>query len=71
MDAEELRVMTEGYLNSSGRRNAFGPVRGNNPSNEWIYYFSKRDQRDITMRKPQYMSIPRARGLTTDTLDGF
>ena len=23
------------------------------------------------MRKPQYMSIPRARGLTTDTLDGF
>ena len=23
------------------------------------------------IRKPQYMSIPRARGVTTDTLDGF
>ena len=62
VDAEKLLVMTEGYLNSSGRRNAFGPVGGNNPSNEWIYYFRKRHQRDITMKKPQYMSIPRVHG---------
>ena len=71
VDAEELRVMTEGYLSSSGRRNAFGPVRGNNSSNEWIYHFRKWHQRDITTRKPKYISIPRVRGLTTDTLDGF
>ena len=62
MDAEELAFVI---------RNAFGPVRGNNPKNEWIYCFRKRHQRKITMRKPQYMYIPRAHGLTTDTLDGF
>ena len=46
-------------------------MRGNNPSNEWIYYFRKWHQRDITIRKPKYMSISLVRGLTTDTLEGF
>ena len=71
VDAEKLRVITEGYLNASGRRNAFGPVGGNNPSMSGFITSEKRHQRDITMRKPQYMSIPRVHGLTTDTLDGF
>ena len=68
MDLQQIKSIIESYLIKSNQISIFP---NNIPGEDWVQGFRKRWSRELRLRKPEYVTAVRVKGLTTNILDSF
>ena len=68
LEPEQLRIVVKNFLENSGQPNRFC---NNTPGPDWMKSFQLRWNHRLRIRKPEYVTTARAKGLTEEVLNGF
>lgn len=67
-DSESLKEIVKNFLDLLGRDN---PFPNGKPGNDWIRGFRLRWQHRLSLRKPEYLTVSRAKGVTEESHKKF
>eukprot|EP00794_Sanderia_malayensis_P010225 gene10225-11274_t len=62
LDIQQIKFIIESFLKCIGENNIFP---NNVPRDDWITGFRKRWAKELSLRRPEYVTIARAKGLTS------
>ena len=68
MDLQEIKSVIESHLIKTKQISIFP---NNTPGEEWVQGFKKRWSKELSLRKPDYVTAARVKGLPTTVLDAF
>jgi len=68
VEAFAVPFIVKNFLDNMGVQRRF---KNNLPGREWTRNFLKRNKEEIRKRKPEYVTVARAKGLTTNVLSAF
>ena len=68
LDSEQICDIVEQYVSTTGMNTVF---KNGRPGRDWVEIFRKRHANVLTQRKPEYVTIARAKGLTVEVIDSF
>lgn len=64
----EVKDMVQSYIEAIGRKT---PFTNNRPGDDWMRLYEQRHADVLKRRKPEILTLARAKGLTVDVVNGF